>query len=108
MGTDPSSPLYGKAYQTLMIVSALSWITQFLGHGVFEKRAPALLKNVLFANIAPFFVTFEWLHALFGYRSGEIVELNKEVEADIAHYRLQNDYSQRSNVVVDSVHKKSK
>lgn len=29
------------------ILHAISWIAQFLGHGLAEKRAPALLDNVL-------------------------------------------------------------
>lgn len=29
------------------IVNVLSWIAQFIGHGVFEKRAPALMVRVL-------------------------------------------------------------
>lgn len=28
-------------------VNAATWIAQFVGHGVFEKRAPALLDNLL-------------------------------------------------------------
>ena len=43
----------------------LSWLAQFYGHGVHEKRAPALLDNLLQAIVlAPFFVSFEiafWL-----------------------------------------------
>ena len=29
------------------IVNVLSWIAQFIGHGVFEKRAPALKVRAL-------------------------------------------------------------
>lgn len=29
------------------ILHAVSWIMQFIGHGVAEKRAPALLDNLL-------------------------------------------------------------
>lgn len=29
------------------ILHALSWVAQFLGHGLAEKRAPALLDNLL-------------------------------------------------------------
>ena len=41
------------------LVNALSWIAQFIGHGVFEKRAPAIKDNVTYALLAPFFITFE-------------------------------------------------
>jgi len=49
-------------------VNVFSWIAQFVGHGKFEGRAPALLDNLVQALfLAPFFVWFEILFAL-GYR----------------------------------------
>lgn len=65
-----------------------SWIAQFVGHGVFEGRAPALLDNLVQAVfLAPFFV---WLEAFFlmGYRPGLKSRLDKAVEADIAKFRM--------------------
>lgn len=48
-------------------VHVLCWVLQFIGHGVYEKRRPALLDNALQAFLmAPFFVTFEMLLP-FGY-----------------------------------------
>lgn len=45
-----------------------SWLAQFYGHGVHEKRAPALLDNLLQALVlAPFFVSFEIVFFL-GFR----------------------------------------
>ena len=64
-----------------------SWIAQFVGHGVFEGRAPALLDNLVQAVfLAPFFV---WLEVLFslGYRPELKDRLNKAVEEDIAKFR---------------------
>ena len=40
-----------------------SWVAQFVGHGVFEKRAPALLTNLPQALHAAVF--FVWLEAVF-------------------------------------------
>ncbi|KAF7981594.1 hypothetical protein HWV62_32646 [Athelia sp. TMB] len=65
---------------------AVSWIAQFAGHGFAEKRAPALLDNLLggklISNIpivlAPFFVHLEVLFH-FGYRPA----LHKEVQNSI-------------------------
>lgn len=37
----------GDAVQIAAAVHALCWIAQFLGHGLAEKRAPALLDNLL-------------------------------------------------------------
>ena len=46
----------------------LSWLFQFVGHGLFEGRAPALLDNLVQALfLAPFFVWMEILF-FFGYR----------------------------------------
>ena len=56
-------------------VQVFAWIAQFVGHGVFEGRAPALLDNLLQALVlAPFFVFMELLF-MFGYRP----ELQKRV-----------------------------
>eukprot|EP00659_Diplonema_papillatum_P020313 gene20313-31266_t len=34
-----------NAYKIAIGVHAVSWIAQFIGHGVFEKRAPALFTS---------------------------------------------------------------
>jgi uncharacterized membrane protein YGL010W len=54
-------------YLSLVLFST-SWIAQFLGHGIFERRAPALLTNLPQSlHTAVFFV---WLELLFivGYK----------------------------------------
>lgn len=62
-----------------LIVFITSWIAQFIGHGFFEGRAPALLDNLIQAVfLAPFFVWMEVLFA-FGYRP----ELHSRVESAI-------------------------
>ncbi|AMD22256.1 HGL084Cp [Eremothecium sinecaudum] len=62
--------------KTAWSIFVLSWIAQFLGHGVFEKRKPALLDS-LFQSlvIAPFFILFEYLFIL-----GFLPDLNKEIQ----------------------------
>jgi len=46
--------------QYAMFAHVAAWLAQFYGHGVHEKRAPALLDNLLQAIVlAPFFVAFE-------------------------------------------------
>ena len=69
------------------VLQVVGWVTQFVGHGCYEQRAPALLTNLLFVNLAPFFTLTEWLNMAFGYKQEEIDAYNKIVEADIAHYR---------------------
>lgn len=49
-------------------VEIFAWVAQFVGHGVYEGRAPALLDNLVQALVlAPFFVFMEFLFK-FGYR----------------------------------------
>lgn len=65
----------------------ISWIAQFIGHGAFEGRAPALFDNLVQAFfLAPFFV---WMEVLFylGYRPGLKARLDKAVQQEIEKYR---------------------
>ena len=64
-----------------------SWIAQFVGHGVFEGRAPALLDNLVQALVlAPFFV---WMEILFsvGYRPELKSRVNSAVEKEVEKYQ---------------------
>ena len=71
----------------MTVLHVFSWIAQFYGHGVHEKRAPALLTNLLFANLAPFFVIFEILNGCFGYKEGpEMDKVRVAIEEDIRDY----------------------
>ena len=73
-----------------------SWIAQFVGHGVFEGRAPALLDNLVQAFfLAPFFVWMEILF-FFGYRPELKARLDKAVEVEIDKYR-KSKLNKRSN-----------
>jgi len=71
-----------NAYQAnvaAVVVEIVAWGAQFVGHGVFEGRAPALLDNLLQALVlAPFFVFMEILF-MCGYRP----ELQKRVEESV-------------------------
>ncbi|KAF6148193.1 hypothetical protein GIB67_011968 [Kingdonia uniflora] len=53
---------YSLAWKVVLAAQLFCWTGQFVGHGVFEKRAPALLDNLSQAFLmAPFFVLFEAL-----------------------------------------------
>ncbi|KAF2636080.1 DUF962-domain-containing protein [Massarina eburnea CBS 473.64] len=68
-------------------INAVSWIAQFVGHGAFEGRAPALLNNLVQALfLAPFFVWFEILFSL-GYRPDLKNRLDKAVEEDMKKFK---------------------
>ncbi|KAF8455663.1 hypothetical protein BGX38DRAFT_1166024 [Terfezia claveryi] len=71
------------------IVNVLAWIAQFIGHGVFEKRAPALKDNLVQAFLlAPFFVWFELLFSC-GYRPELYERVERQAVAAINKYRAE-------------------
>lgn len=70
-----------------LILHVTSWIAQFIGHGAFEGRAPALLDNLVQALfLAPFFVWMEILF-IFGYRPELKKRLDKAIHREIEKYR---------------------
>ncbi len=78
-------PSTANSYALALFVAA--WIAQFVGHGVFEGRAPALLDNLVQALfLAPFFV---WMEVLFwfGYRPELKARLDRAVEREIEKWR---------------------
>lgn len=83
---------YGMKTNNIAIgVHIFSWIAQFIGHGVFEGRAPALLDNLVQAIfLAPFFVWLEILFA-FGYRPELKARLDQSVEKEIARYKAEKE-----------------
>ncbi|EIN10393.1 DUF962-domain-containing protein [Punctularia strigosozonata HHB-11173 SS5] len=69
------------------IINGVCWIAQFIGHGKFEHRAPALLDNIVGALVlAPFFVHLELLFSL-GWRKDFHKELNNEIGKEITRIR---------------------
>ena len=83
---------YGmKANYIAIGVHLFSWIAQFVGHGIFEGRAPALLDNLVQALfLAPFFV---WLEILFmlGYRPELKARLDKSVSESVAKFKAERE-----------------
>ncbi|OJD17074.1 hypothetical protein AJ78_02823 [Emergomyces pasteurianus Ep9510] len=70
-----------------LCIQAVAWIAQFVGHGAFEGRAPALLDNLVQAFfLAPFFV---WLEVLFslGYRPQLKARIDQAVMKEIAKFK---------------------
>ncbi|OTA82345.1 hypothetical protein M434DRAFT_401026 [Hypoxylon sp. CO27-5] len=73
--------------QVAIIVHVVCWLLQFVGHGAFEGRAPALLDNLVQAIfLAPLFVWLEFLFK-FGYRRELQSRVGKAVEAEVAKFR---------------------
>lgn len=89
------------------------WIAQFIGHGVAEKRAPALLDNLIGGMcvrilnatmltpvlikaivLAPFFVHLEILFEL-GYKPALAKKIQNLVSAEITRIRIQEGRKKR-------------
>ncbi|KAK8338128.1 hypothetical protein V6Z11_A09G233700 [Gossypium hirsutum] len=81
---------YPLAWKVVLVSQLLCWTGQFLGHGIFEKRAPALLDNLVQALLmAPFFVLLEVLQSLFGYEPypGFQMRVNAKIKAEIKEWQ---------------------
>ncbi|KAH7888014.1 hypothetical protein F5I97DRAFT_1805740 [Phlebopus sp. FC_14] len=84
------------ATRNAVIVQAVSWIAQFVGHGLAEGRAPALLDNILGAFVlAPFFVHLELLFKL-GYRPELQKQLQNAVGKEISRLRKEKADQRRA------------
>ncbi|XP_061366340.1 2-hydroxy-palmitic acid dioxygenase mpo1-like [Gastrolobium bilobum] len=78
------------AWKVVLVVQLVCWTGQFVGHGVFEKRAPSLLDDLVQALVmAPFFVLLEALQTLFGYESypGFHSRVQAKIDADIKEWQ---------------------
>ena len=68
-------------------IHVFGWVAQFIGHGVFEGRKPALFDNLLQSiHAAVFFVWLEVLFAL-GYRPALRKELDALVKKEMAKFK---------------------
>nr|XP_010940180.1 uncharacterized endoplasmic reticulum membrane protein YGL010W-like [Elaeis guineensis] len=74
---------FSLAWKVVLAAQLFSWTGQFIGHGVCEKRAPALMDNLSQAFLmAPFFVLLEALN-FFGYEPypGFHADVSAKIEA---------------------------
>ena len=83
-------------FQIALGLHVVAWIAQFVGHGAYERRAPALLDNLVQAVfLAPLFV---WLELLFllGYRPELQARVEKRIQQEIAKFKTgsKNDKTQ--------------
>eukprot|EP00096_Caligus_rogercresseyi_P004490 TRINITY_DN1877_c0_g1_i1.p1 TRINITY_DN1877_c0_g1~~TRINITY_DN1877_c0_g1_i1.p1 ORF type:complete len:206 (+),score=10.30 TRINITY_DN1877_c0_g1_i1:41-619(+) len=70
-----------------------AWILQFIGHGVFERRAPALLDNVFQAFItAPLFVLLEVMF-YFGYKKDLYQRCIPQIKNNVKEFRAKKKHS---------------
>ncbi|GAA5866575.1 hypothetical protein JCM3774_004018 [Rhodotorula dairenensis] len=94
-----SNVLYATHHDEAMRVAGYafvaSWIAQFVGHGKFEGRAPALLDSLLQSLVLAVF--FVWLEVLFflGYRPQLFKRLQNKTGIAVAQYRKERAAAQR-------------
>lgn len=87
-----------KATKWSAAIHAISWIAQFIGHGKFEGRAPALLDNLVQALfLAPFFV---WLEGLFmlGYRPDLRNRLDKAILEELKRFNAEKEKKKKKTL----------
>lgn len=78
-------------------INITCWLAQFIGHGKFEGRAPALLDNLVQAIfLAPFFVWFEILFSL-GYRPELKRRVDQAVEQEIQRFKKSKEAGQNGS-----------
>ncbi|EUC46799.1 hypothetical protein COCMIDRAFT_91960 [Bipolaris oryzae ATCC 44560] len=76
-----------KVNSIAIAVHVVSWILQFVGHGKYEGRKPALLDNLVQALfLAPLFVWYETLFKL-GFYKNLKREVEEGVEAEVRRMR---------------------
>ncbi|MCE7766678.1 DUF962 domain-containing protein, partial [Pseudomonas putida] len=81
---------FSLAWKVVLAAQLFCWTGQFIGHGVFEKRAPALLNNLTQAFLmAPFFVLLEALQSLFDYEPypGFHSKVKATIDAEIKEWQ---------------------
>lgn len=81
---------YDLAWKIVLASQLICWTGQFIGHGVFEKRAPALLDNLAQAFLmAPFFVVLEILQSTIGYEPypGFEKRVKERIDANIKEWQ---------------------
>lgn len=73
------------------IVWVIAWIAQFFGHGYYEKRAPALLDNLMQALVmAPFFVLFE-VSYMMNYRREVLDEVDVLIKPELEAFHAERN-----------------
>ncbi|XP_043725067.1 2-hydroxy-palmitic acid dioxygenase mpo1 [Telopea speciosissima] len=84
---------FSLAWKVAVAAQLICWTGQFIGHGVFEKRAPALLDNLFQAFLmAPFFVLLEALQMFCGYEPypGFHEKVQAKVDSEIKEWKAKN------------------
>ena len=81
-------------FQVVLIIHLFAWIAQFIGHGIFEKRAPALCNNIFLVFNAPFFITVEILKD-FGWKKEEFKIIDKIINQKIQIFKKEKSMKKK-------------
>lgn len=84
---------FSLSWKIVLAVQFFGWTGQFIGHGKFEKRAPALMDNLAQALLmGPYFVLLEVLQSAFGYEPypGFHATVKEKIEADIKEWKVKS------------------
>uniref|UniRef100_A0A1D1ZBZ7 Putative endoplasmic reticulum membrane protein C16E8.02 n=1 Tax=Anthurium amnicola TaxID=1678845 RepID=A0A1D1ZBZ7_9ARAE len=87
---------FSLAWKVVLAAQLLCWTGQFVGHGIFEGRAPALLNDSSQAILmAPFFVLLEVLQKMFGYEPypGFRANVHAKIQAERKAWRISKQKS---------------
>ncbi|GAA5967484.1 hypothetical protein JCM11641_000562 [Rhodosporidiobolus odoratus] len=98
-----SNVLYSTQHDEAMKLAGYffvaSWVAQFIGHGKFEHRAPALLDSLLQSLVlAVFFVWLEFLFFL-GYRPALYKRFQAKTGVAAAAFRRKREEERRTGKV---------
>ncbi|KAI5056480.1 hypothetical protein GOP47_0028298 [Adiantum capillus-veneris] len=89
---------FSLGWKVVLVSQLVCWTSQFIGHGVFEGRSPALLDNLSQALfMAPFFVLLEVLQTAFNYEPypGFRRNVQAKVKANITAWRAKSASQKR-------------
>ncbi|OIT40785.1 PREDICTED: uncharacterized endoplasmic reticulum membrane protein C16E8.02-like [Nicotiana attenuata] len=81
---------FSLAWKVVLVAQLFCWTGLVIGHGVFEKRAPALLDNFAEAFLMePFFVLLEALWTFTGYEPypGFHAKVKSTIDAEIKQWQ---------------------
>ncbi|XP_072990620.1 2-hydroxy-palmitic acid dioxygenase MPO1-like [Typha latifolia] len=85
---------FSLSWKVVLASQLFCWSGQFLGHALYEKRAPALLDNLPQAlMMAPFFVLLELLQRLCGYEPypGFRANIHAKIAASRAEWQAKKE-----------------
>lgn len=96
-----------SAWMIALPLHIAAWIAQFIGHGVYERRKPALLDSLDQALVtAPMFVLLEVLFPL-GYRAELYERVMVQVKINVLAFHGEEAFKQLFGDINDAINEKT-